>query len=90
MNKIQRYLAEITSFCSVKSIKQSFKTNEHIDKENCEKCINLRSNLELPNGNILKNGNVLSVMLKSLREYPAHKTSPLTNISLDLMLCYQT
>ena len=31
-------------------------------------------------------GNILSVMLKGLREDPGHKTSPLTNISLDLML----
>ena len=31
-------------------------------------------------------GNILSVMLKRLREDPGHKTSPLTNISLDLIL----
>ena len=30
-------------------------------------------------------GNILSVMLKRLREDPGHKTSPLTNISLDLI-----
>ena len=31
-------------------------------------------------------GNILLVMLKSLREDPGHKASPLTNMSLDLML----
>ena len=81
----ERRLAEITSFCSAKSIPQSFKTND-IDSENCEKCINLSSNSELQNWKFPQEGNVLLVMLKSLREDPGHKTSPLTNMSLDLML----
>ena len=53
---------------------------------NCEKCINLCSNSQLPNGKSPKEGNVLSVMRKSLREDPGHKTSRLTYMSLDLML----
>ena len=48
--------------------------------------ISRKKSSQLPNGKLPKDGNVLSVMLKSLREDPGHKTSRLTYMSLDLML----
>ena len=73
-------------FLQCKKHSTEFQDKWHIDSENCEKCINLSINSELPNWKLPKEGNVLLVMLKSLREDPGHKTSPLTNMSLDLML----
>ena len=73
-------------FLQCKKHSTEFQDKWHIDSENCEKCINLSSNSELPNGKLPKEGNFFNVMLKGLREDPGHKTSPLTNMSLDLML----
>ena len=73
-------------FLQCKKHSTEFQDKWHIDSENCEKCINLSSNSELQNWKLPQEGNVLLVMLKSLREDPGHKTSPLTNMSLDLML----
>ena len=87
LNKIPRKKSFRNNiFLHCKRHSTEFQDKWHIDIENCEKSINLSSNSELPNGKLPKKGSVLSVMLKGLREDPGHKTSPLTNISLDLML----
>ena len=87
LNKIPRKKScRNNIFLQCKKHSTEFEDKRHIDSENCEKCINLSSNSELPNGKLPKEGNVLSVMLKSFREDPGNKTSPLTNMSFGLML----
>ena len=75
LNKIPRKKScRNNIFLQCKKHSTEFQDKWHIDSENCEKCINLSSNSKLPNGKLPKKGNVLSVMLKSLREDPGHKT----------------
>ena len=73
-------------FLQCKKHSIEFQDKWHIESESCEKCINLSINAELPNGRLPKKGHILSLILQSLRDDPGHRTSPLTNISLDLML----
>ena len=84
LNKIPRKkYCRNNIFLPCKNHSTEFQDKWQIDSENCEKCINLSINSGLPNWKLPKEGNVLLVMLKSLREDPG---PPLTNMSLDLML----
>ena len=74
LNKIPRKKScRNNIFLQCKKHSTEFEDNWHNDSQKCEKCINLSSNSELPNGKLPKEGNVLSVMLKSLREDPGQR-----------------
>ena len=69
LNKIPRKKScRSNIFLQCKKHSTEFQDKCYIDSENCEKCNNLSCNSESPNGKLPKKGNVLSVMLKSLRE----------------------